>query len=221
MTRVLLTAYGPYGDWPQNASWLALQEFLRGHSKSSDSTNGLQITTRLYPVNFAELPGRLESDLADRYDVALHLGQAPGAGRIALESIGLNLGQDRLADGGEQPASAFPLAADGPIAYQSRLPLADWAGLLQSEGIPAAVSFHAGTYLCNAALYLSHYLSERHGRDTAATFLHLPLDTTQAVSSSQDTASLPAAESARAIGLILEDLQARLAMQQQHLKTDA
>lgn len=200
MPRVLLTAYGPYDEWSENASWLALQQLLRDLPDV-----GFDVTTRLYPVEFDEVCRRLEADLALGFDVALHLGQAPGAGRIELESIGVNVGQRRNAGFDE----AFPLAADGPTAYQSRLPLADWAGLLQREGIPAAVSYHAGTYLCNAALYLTHHFSACAGCDTVATFLHLPLDVSQAVAASGDTASLPSAESARAIRLILEDLQAR------------
>ncbi len=206
MPRILLTAYGPYDQWSENASWHALRELML------DTPSGLEITTRLYPVDFVKLLPRLESDLQEGFDVVLHLGQAPGSGRIELETVGINLGMER----GSGPGEAFPLAPDGPAAYQSTLPLGDWAALLQSEGIPAAVSFHAGTYLCNAALYLTHYLSERdglvgtEGQRTAATFLHLPLDTPQAVKSVEDTPSLPAVESARAIRLILEDARHRL-----------
>ena len=57
------------------------------------------------------------------YDYALHLGQAPGIGRIQLEAIGINVGGHH-----EQTSDQFqPLIAGGPPAYQSSLPLADWA----------------------------------------------------------------------------------------------
>lgn len=200
MAKILITAYGPYDDWPENASWLALQAFLR------DLPEGVDLTTRLYPVDFQSLRSRLEPDLEAGFDVVLHLGQAPGATRVELETIGLNLGRERDADSSE----AFPLTSDGPLAYRSELPLPEWEALLSSAGIPAAVSYHAGAYLCNAALYLTHYFNERAGRPTKATFLHLPLDTSQVVGQSQCTASLPAEESARAISLIVADLERRL-----------
>lgn len=205
MPRILLTAYGPYDDWSENASWLALQEVLRELPQEDEGDEHLEITTRLYPVDFDEVRARLESDLAGRFDIALHLGQSPGAGRIELEAFGLNVGRQR----DTPPEAAFALAEDGPPAYQSQLPLAHWAALLQSQGIPAGVSYHAGAYLCNAALYWTHFYCERDDLPTAATFLHLPLDTCQAVTSKDDLASLPAAESARAIRLILDDLKAR------------
>lgn len=202
MPRTLITAYGPYDEWEENASWLALQELLR------ELPTELDVTTRLYPVDFDEVRGRLEKDLQLGFDLVLHLGQAPGYGRIELESIGINVGIDR----GVSP-TAFPLAPDGPPAYQSQAPLVEWAERLQAEGIPAVVSYHAGTYLCNAALYLTHYLSERHGYDAQAAFLHLPLDTSQTIAKRLDMASLPSAESARGIRLILEDAAVRYANQ--------
>jgi pyrrolidone-carboxylate peptidase len=45
------------------------------------------------------------------------------------------------------------------------------AQALFEEGIPAAASFHAGTFACNAALYLALRSSPAH---TPVGFLHLP-----------------------------------------------
>lgn len=199
MLKILITAYGPYDDWAENASWLALQAFLR------DLPDGVEIKTRLYPVDFNQLRTRLEADIADQPDVVLHLGQAPGACRVELEAFGLNIGRDR----GAAAEQAFPLASDGPDAYRSRLPLEQWEAALRSEGIPAAVSYHAGAYLCNAALYLTHYFCEQAGREPLATFLHLPLDPSQVLADQRGLASLPVEESARAIGLIVDDLKRR------------
>lgn len=206
MPRILLTAFGPYDDWSENASWLAMQSLLRDLHAEADGLESLQLTTRLYPVDFGQLRERLPSDLAEGFDAAVHLGQAPGVGRIELEAFGINVGRER--DAG--PSDAFPLAADGPAAYRSRLPLEDWAHHLCSQGIPAAVSYHAGEYLCNAVLYLTHYFAEQNGMATDATFLHLPLDTSQVLATTGDRASLPAEESARAVRLLLEDLSARI-----------
>lgn len=211
MPRILLTAYGPYDEWSENAGWIALQEVLRELPREEQGGERLDITTRLYPVDFNEVRSRLESDLANDYDVAIHLGQAPGTGRLAFEAFGINAGRRRDA----MPEEAFPLVDEGPPAYQSRLPLAHWVTLLRQYGIPATVSHHAGTYLCNAALYLTHYLCERDNRATAATFLHIPLDTSQVVLSRDDAASLPASESARAIRLVLEDLRVRFELSSQ------
>jgi pyroglutamyl-peptidase len=98
------------------------------------------------------------------------------------------------------------LVEGGPIAYRSGLPLGDWAVRLRESGIPAEISYHAGTYLCNATLYFSCYLTERMELKTKAAFVHLPLDTAQTAEQAQGLASLPATTSAAALRLVLADL---------------
>ena len=194
MPRILISAFEPYDRWSENSSWLALVEFTK--TMQADP----EITTRRYPVDFEALRARLEHDLSEDYDYALHLGQAPGAGLIHLEAIGLNVGGNL-----HEPRERHGLLVEsGPVAYRSTLPLNDWALQLRGQGIPVAVSYHAGTYLCNATLYLTHYLAERQRLRTQATFLHLPLDTAQAAIESKEIASLPKSVSALAVAQLVK-----------------
>ena len=194
MSTVLLTAFEPYDRWTTNASALALTAI------SSDTPPGLDIATRVLPVDYEIVKRQLAEELAADYDFVLHLGQAPGSTCIQLEAVGLNIACPPGHSGDR------PLCADGPLAYRSALPLARWADVIRGQGIPAEVSFHAGTYLCNAALYLTHYYSERMDLKTQAAFIHLPLDTSQAIGEKHHTASLPAALSAAAIRIVLATL---------------
>ena len=195
MPRVLITAFEPYDRWKTNSSWLTLVQLT--HALPVQPV----ITTRLYPVDFAAVRERLTEDLQAGYDVALHLGQR-GTGRIKLESIGLNIG-----GGSSQSADQFrPLVDDGPVAYRSELPLGDWALKLRRADIPAQLSFHAGTFLCNATLYYTHYLCERLGLKTKAAFVHLPLDVSQVAKEQADLPSLPVSYGVAALRLILEEL---------------
>jgi pyroglutamyl-peptidase len=197
MASVLITAFEPYDRWKTNSSWLALIQMTQNLPEQPE------ITTRLYPVDFAIMKQRLAEDMQAGYDFALHLGQAPGSGRIALEAIGLNIGGSS-----SQTADQFrPIVEDGPVAYRSTLPLAEWSVKLRRAGIPAQVSYHAGTFLCNATLYYSCYLAEQMGLATQSAFVHLPLDLSQTTGQLPDMASLPASISAAALHLILEDLK--------------
>lgn len=189
--RVLITAFEPYGPWQANASWLAVMELTR------DLPKDLQVTTRLYPVDFARVRDRLTQDLAQNYDVAIHLGQAPGEAAIRLETVGLNVrgpARDGHADG-----SFGPLVDDGPLAYASALPMVELAQRLRAAGIPACVSHHAGTYVCNATFYFAHYFAEKMALSTRIGFLHLPLETSQAATDGTNLPSLPASVAAAAI----------------------
>jgi pyroglutamyl-peptidase len=196
MASVLVTAFEPYDRWSKNSSWLTLVRLTQNLPTNP------QITTRLYPVDFAAVKELLANDLKANYDYALHLGQAPGSTRIQLETIAINVGGSST----QSPDQFRPLVEGGPIAFRSPLPLGDWALRLRSSGIPAEMSFHAGTYLCNATLYFSCYLAERMGLKTQAAFIHLPLDVSQTAEQARGMAALPVAVGADALHVILAEL---------------
>lgn len=196
MKRVLVTAFGPFAHWKQNASWLALQALTR------DIPTSCEIVTRLYPVNFVEARARIASDLSIPFDGMIHLGQSSKATGIELEQFALNA--KRNAD---DPKDLYsPIEQDGPAAFRSQLPLASFADAIRKEGIPAKVSTNAGTYLCNAMLYWSHYFAQAWDVPTLSTFIHLPLDLSQITESGEEHPSMPAEISAFAIRLVLEKI---------------
>lgn len=196
MGTVLLTAFAPYDRWQENSSWLTLVELTK------DLPDSPQVTTRRYPVDFAKMQQQLLADLEAEYDYVLHLGQAPGSGLLRLESVGVNVAgrTDQL------PEEFRPIIAGGPVAYQSRLPLAAWSGKLRGSGIPCRVSYHAGTYLCNAALYCTHYFAEQRNLKTQAAFIHVPLAPSQVLHEQQDLATMPSTTAAQGVRLILNEL---------------
>lgn len=194
--QVLLTAFEPYDQWSENSSWLALVDLLR--ARPSD----LELITRRYPVDLPELRERLEGDLEKGPDAVLHLGQAPGISSVKLEAIALNIAGCVDDHGRELPQ----LIEAGPLAFQSSMPLGRWSDLLCKAGIPAAVSYHAGTFLCNATMYLSHHWHHVRKMQVPTGFMHLPLATEQVAEHHRGLPSLPASMLAAAVRLVLEDL---------------
>ena len=196
MTRVLITAFEPFDRWSENSSWLALVELTRSLPESP------KVVTRRYPVDFAKVKERLSEDLAAEYDFVLHLGQSSQIGRIELEAIGLNVGGEPK----QLPDEFQTLVADGPAAYRTSLPVARWAAMMREDGIPAQVSYHAGTYLCNGVLYFSQHFAAEKRLKTRSTFIHFPLAPQQVLGERQDSPSLPSEMCARGIRIILNDL---------------
>jgi pyroglutamyl-peptidase len=199
MPRIFITAFEPYGGWSENSSWLALIEFTKQLGPDAN------VTTRLYPVDFDAVAQRLRKDLEGDYDVALHLGQAPGSACVQFEAIGLNVGGRSE----QRPEEFRRLVEDGPVAYRSALPLGEWASLLRTEGIPTTVSYHAGSYLCNATLYLSHFFAETMNLKTQSAFVHLPLDYTQTLKQGKELAGMPSSMAGRGLQLIVNRLAKR------------
>jgi pyroglutamyl-peptidase len=193
---ILLTAYEPYDGWPSNASQLVLDELASGPDRSES------MTARVYPVDFSTIRSIIAADLAADYDFAVHMGQAPGYREVTLEAIGVNLAVER----GQRPDEGVPLVPGGAEAYRSQFPLAEWADGLRELGIPAVVSQDAGTYLCNAALYLSRHISEENGLRTKSVFLHLPMATEQLSDLRSDLPTLPLTTLTDAVRWILEQL---------------
>ncbi len=193
---VLITAFEPYDRWRENSSWLALVELTR------ELPSDLKVVTRRYPVDFEQVRERLSDDMAANHDVALHLGQAPGIGRVHLEAIGVNVG----GHSSQLPDQFQPLLAEGPAAYRSPLPLSDWATMIRDVGVPCQVSYHAGTFLCNAILYLSLHYAHKRNLATRSTFVHLPLAPSQVFSERSDLPSLSSRECALAIRTILSQI---------------
>lgn len=196
---LLLTAYEPFGPWKTNASQLCLERLL----PLIDPT--WHVTSRIYPVEFETARPLLEADLLQRFDLTLHLGQTQQTARIRLEAVGLNVG----AVPGRPESETFPLIPGGVPAYHCPLPLSEWAARLRSSGIPAYVSFHAGTYLCNAALYWCHHLIEQHALPTESCFVHVPLDHSQVVDLPGDYLTLPSELVADAVNRLIKMWSAR------------
>ena len=190
MTRILVTAFEPYDRWPDNSSWLALADLTRWYDGDAE------LTTRRYPVDLTRMSESLREDLQANFDFAIHLGQAPGSTLIKLESVGLNV-----------RSNGSPLIANATEAYRSSLPLEQYHRGLIAAGIPNEVSHHAGTYLCNAALYLSQHYSHSCGLRTKSLFIHIPLAPSQAAADKGTPASMSTPMSSAAVAMLIQQMQ--------------
>lgn len=190
MTRALITAFEPYDRWSDNSSWAALIEMTSWYD------GDVEIVTRRYPVDLGKMSTALRTDIAAGYDLAIHLGQSPTAPLIKLESVGLNVRTD-----------GSPLVKSAAEAYRSALPLASLAKMLNDQGIPSEVSMHAGTYLCNAALYLSQHYASVMGASTQSMFIHLPLTPAQsAMHTAERLPSMSTTMCAAAIAVVVDSI---------------
>lgn len=191
--KILVTAFEPYDQWSENSSWEALSEMLKVYGLPEG------LTTRRYPVDLERLKERLYKDLELGFDAVLHLGQSPGSSSIHLETIAVNIAGVTY-NGGQLYG---PLVDGAPTAYQSSLPLNQLRDQLHDERIPASITYHAGTYLCNAVFYLTqHWHAARH-RKCQVGFTHFPLITDQVVDNRRDMPSLTKLELAKAIAIMV------------------
>ena len=119
-------------------------------------------------------------------------GQAPGSTLLKLESIGLNIRSD-----------GSMLMEGAPAAYRSPLDLDGCSRALLSGGIPNEVSHHAGTFLCNAAMFLSQHYAASFDLNTKSVFVHIPLAPAQVAKDGSNLASMSTPMSSAAIALMI------------------
>ena len=104
----------------------------------------------------------------------LCVGQAGGTPAVRVERVAINLADARIPDNdGAQPLDE-PLRADGDAAYFSTLPVRAMVQAVRAAGLPCSVSYTAGTYVCNAALYNALYLAAKRFPGLRAGFVHVP-----------------------------------------------
>ncbi len=187
--KVLVTGFGPYGGYSENPSGEAVGLLPEVAAKELP---GLELVTAVLPVSFRrareELLGLLDSERPDAY---VGVGLGPGAAHLRIERVAVNLADARTPDeDGEQPVDE-PIDPEGPAAYFSTLPVKAIVRRLREEGIPAALSYSAGTFLCNYVMYLGLHHSSRRGYPLRAGFVHVPLSHRQAASLGRDWSGIP------------------------------
>ncbi len=201
--KVLLTGFEPFGGEISNPSATAVQQLL-----GSPPPEGIDWQGLILPVEF-QRSAQLLLQKIDQWQPALVIcvGQAGGRPQLSLEQVAINLLEARIPDNsGWQPAGE-PVVAGAPAAYFSNLPLKAMRQAVQEQGIPAQISYTAGTYVCNALMYqLMHHLSQRPA--CRGGFVHIPYTPAQTL----DKPTQPA----MATELVTEALRAIVLCCQQH-----
>lgn len=165
---ILVTGFQSYGGRSANPSE-AVARALDG-MRIGDMT----VSGHALPVDFRrvrdDLPALIDS-LRPR--IVVSLGLWPGEPMIRIERMASNWSWFELPDNAGHRQNGKVLA-DGPDGYLSTLPADAMQATIRAAGLPCRQSGSAGTYLCNATLYLALHHCAAHHPDTTAGFVHLP-----------------------------------------------
>ncbi len=130
------------------------------------------------PVDSEKLYGRLQAALLKyKPDLWIGVGVAVESPAIRLESVGINVRYFDVPDNAGARLAATPVVPGGPVAYESALPNDAIVECLRDAQIPALVSYHAGTHLCNQMLYSVLDLTVKEKLDLVSGFIHVPQST--------------------------------------------
>ncbi len=171
--NVLLTGFEPFDKDPLNPSW----EVARALDGWQPAAMGGACTVRAVqlPCVFGDAIARLDESMAQwQPALVICLGLAGGRTEITPERVAINVDDARIPDNaGCQPVDTA-VHADGPAAYFSTLPIKAMVRDMRAQGVPAAVSNTAGTFVCNHIFYaLMHHLA-KGARGVRGGFIHVP-----------------------------------------------
>ncbi len=164
---ILVTAFEPFGESKRNAS---LETML----SLPDRLGQCKIEKCILPVVFDDCAEILRERITALSPAAVVcLGQAEGRSLITPEYVAVNCKHTVSGDNAGRAYHLEAIVKEGPDAYFTTLPVDRIVTNLKNAGIPAALSFTAGTYVCNDLMYHAVHFGKTLGIPTG--FIHLPL----------------------------------------------
>ena len=200
--KILITGFDPFGGETANPAYEAVKLL-------PDTIAGAEIIKLEVPTRFHRAGAVLE-DAMQRHkpDAVICVGQAGGRAAITPEKVAINLMDGRIPDNaGYQPVDV-PIREDGETAYFTCLPVKAMVLRMRAVGIPAAVSYTAGTYVCNYLLYTLLYLIDKKYPNVRGGFIHVPYAMEQVINKPLGTPSMDLRQIARGLETAVEAVAA-------------
>lgn len=137
--RLLITGFDPFGGETVNPSWEAVRLL-------PEAVGAYRLTKLQIPTVFGQAAETVLTAARElRPDVILCIGQAGGRSAVTPEVVAINLREARIPDNaGHQPVNV-PVVENAPAAYFSTVPIRTMVKAIQDAGLPAALSYSAGT----------------------------------------------------------------------------
>ncbi|MBQ9845947.1 MAG: pyroglutamyl-peptidase I [Oscillospiraceae bacterium] len=182
--KILITGFDPFDKEKINPAYEAVKLL-------PDKIGNAEIIKLEIPTVFGKGACSMEKAIEQHNpDCVICIGQAGGRSCISIEKVAINFIDARIADNdGNQPINTA-IIPDGPTAYFSTLPIRAMAENIREHGIPAHISYTAGTFVCNEVMYrLLHFIDTKYHHIRGG-FIHVPYTAAQAASKPDGTASM-------------------------------
>ncbi len=196
--KVLVTGFDPFGGESVNPAYEAVKCL-------PDTICGAEIIKLEIPTVYGKSGQVIDAKIEEcNPDVVLAIGQAGGRSSITIEKVAINLAEARIKDNdGNQPMDS-KLEEDGENAYFTNLPCKAVVKELRENGIPAHISYTAGTFVCNDVMYHILYLVDKKYPNLKGGFIHVPYALEQVVDKPQGTAAMPIETIAKGLELAIK-----------------
>lgn len=204
MRTVLVTAFEPFGGRRTNPSLEVLAAL-------PPALGGCRLVKARLPVSGRKVGPEIRRLIARHKPfLAVSFGLAAGEASLRVERFALNIQDYGIKDNSGYMPVGKKIRDDGPAAYFVTADPRAAAAAARRAGVPAYVSNHAGTYVCNHLMYEALSAAEEAGGSPRYAFIHLPFTTEGALKETQGKSvppSLPLAKLAGAARAAILALQ--------------
>lgn len=196
--KILITGFEPFGGESVNPAYEAVKLL-------PDMAGDIQIVKMEIPTVFGEAGKVVETGILQHQpDAVICVGQAGRRADIGVERVAINLAEASIPDNaGNQPMDV-KVQEDGDTAYFATIPVKAMVKNIKDHGIPASISYTAGTYVCNSVMYDLLYLIDRKYPSIQGGFIHVPYATEQGVGKPVGTATMELSTISKALLYALE-----------------
>ena len=148
--KILITAFGPFGQFDNNPSERLLKEL---QLRSLEEKLGIQVEWEVLPVSFNAIDDYL-GQLNPEFDLIIHMGVATNESMLRFEVVGRNTkhGTDNA---GQTYAGVEIVAGENDLATSFPAPVLQET--IGQHPDSARISEDAGDYLCNYVYFKSLY----------------------------------------------------------------
>lgn len=191
--KILITGFDPFGGESVNPAFEAVKLV-------ADFIGDAEIIKLEIPTVFRKSAEVLKSAIEKHNPYAvLCIGQAGGRFDITVEKVAINLMDGRIPDNEAFQPIDEVIQKDGETAYFATVPVKSMTAAIREAGIPASVSYTAGTYVCNYIMYELLYMVSKSNAKIKGGFIHVPYATGQAVTKPANTPTMSLENIAKAI----------------------
>ena len=200
--KLLITGYPPYDKYPLNSTHQLIESMKADLPVELADLREL-IVFEIVDFDNTDSASQQKTMLESYHrlmemhepDICLFCGQAAARPMLCLEMIAINVFKGEIID------------SAGPPAYWATLPEQEMlVSTLHEAGIPAKLSHHAGTHLCNHILYTALRDAEQDGSGMMAGFLHLPMTAAQVIECDENRPFVPLDMTRRALTVAIRHI---------------
>lgn len=165
--KILITGFDPFAGESVNPSYEIV--------KCLGDIDGVELIKLEFPTVFEKAANIIFEKIEEiKPDAVISIGQAGGRTAITPELVGINLRNAGIEDNEGNKPKFEKISEYGDDGLFSTLNVREIVENIKAAGIPAELSYSAGTFVCNDVLYSVLSYVKENNLDIIAGFIHVP-----------------------------------------------